>query len=126
MEDSGLGVELELQVLAYATVTVMQDLSHSFYLCHSLWQCWTLNPLSEAGDRTCILMDTSLVLNLVKHNKNSHTCFFFFFFLSFLGPHLQQIEVPRLGIELELQLPATATVTAMPDPSCVCKLYHSL
>ena len=42
MEASGLGVELELQVLAYATVTVMQDLSHSFYLCHSLWQCWTL------------------------------------------------------------------------------------
>ena len=25
----------------------------------SLWQCWILNPLSEARDRTCILMDTS-------------------------------------------------------------------
>ena len=27
---------------------------------------------------------------------------FFFFFLSFLGPHLQYMEVPGLGVELEL------------------------
>ena len=33
----------------------------------------------------------------------------------FLGPHLWHMEVPRLGIELELQLPAYAT--AMPDLS---------
>ena len=29
----------------------------------------------------------------------------------FLGPHLQCMEVPRLGIELELQLPAYTTAT---------------
>ena len=29
-----------------------------------------------------------------------------FFFLFFLGPHLQHIEVPRLGVELEQQMPA--------------------
>ena len=46
------------------------------------------------------------------------------FFLSFfLGPHLWHMEVPRLGFELELQLPATATATW--DPSCVCDLHHS-
>ena len=33
----------------------------------------------------------------------------FFFFFS--GPHLQHMEVPRPGVESELQLPATATVT---------------
>ena len=38
----------------------MQDPSHICNLCHSSWQCWILNPLSEA-DQTCILMDTSLV-----------------------------------------------------------------
>ena len=27
------------------------------------------------------------------------------------------MEVPRLGVELELKLPAYATATAMPDPS---------
>ena len=33
------------------------------------------------------------------------------------------MEVPRLGVELELQLPAYATATAMPDLSQVCDLY---
>ena len=35
------------------------------------------------------------------------------------------MEVPRLGVELELQLPTYATATAMPDPSQVCNLHHS-
>ena len=50
---------------------------------------------------------------------------FVFFFLSFLGPHLQHMEVPRLGVQLELQLPATATATETQDPSCICNLHHS-
>ena len=28
---------------------------------HSSWQCWILNPWSEARDRTCVLMDASQV-----------------------------------------------------------------
>ena len=47
------------------------------------------------------------------------------FFLSFLGMHLWHMEVPSLGGELELWLPAYATATAMPDPSCFCDLHHS-
>ena len=43
-------------------------------------------------------------------------CYFFFFF-SFLGPHPRHMEVPRLWVQLELQLPAYVTATAMPDPS---------
>ena len=35
------------------------------------------------------------------------------------------MEVPRLGVESELQLPAYATATAMPDQSHVCDLHHS-
>ena len=35
------------------------------------------------------------------------------------------MEVPRLGVELELQLPASATATTMSDPSSVCNLHHS-
>jgi len=35
------------------------------------------------------------------------------------------MEVPRLGIKSELQLPATATATAMQDPSLICNLHHS-
>ena len=36
------------------------------------------------------------------------------------------MEVPRLGVQLELQLPAYITATATPDPSHVFNLYHSL
>ena len=35
------------------------------------------------------------------------------------------MEVPRLGVELELQLPAYTTATAMPDPSLVCNQHCS-
>ena len=43
---------------------------------------------------------------------------FYFIVLSFafLGLHLWHMEIPRLGVELELRLPAYATVAAMPDP----------
>ena len=37
----------------------------------------------------------------------------------FLGLHLRHMEVPRLGVELELQLPAYLTATATPDPNNV-------
>ena len=51
--------------------------------------------------------------------------FFFFFFLVFLRPYPRHMEVPRLGIKSELQLPGYATATAMWDLSCVCDLHHS-
>ena len=35
------------------------------------------------------------------------------------------MEVPRLGVKLELQLPAYATATATQDLSQVCNLHHS-
>ena len=40
-----------------------------------------------------------------------------FIYFVFLGPHLWRVEVPRLGVQLELQLPACTTATAMWDPS---------
>ena len=36
------------------------------------------------------------------------------------------MDVPRLGIQSELQLPAHTTAAAMPDLSHVCDLHHSL
>ena len=44
----------------------------------------------------------------------------------FLGPHPSHMEVPRLGVERELQLPAYTTATVTRDPSHVCNLHHSL
>ena len=48
-----------------------------------------------------------------------------FFLFSFLGLRLLQMEVPRLGVQLELQLLAYVTATATQDPSYVCNLHHS-
>ena len=54
-----LGVESELQLLSYATAT--WDPSLICELHHSSRQRWILDPLNEARDRTCILMDASWV-----------------------------------------------------------------
>ena len=35
------------------------------------------------------------------------------------------MEVPRLGVKLELQLPTCTTATATRDPSRICNLHHS-
>ena len=35
------------------------------------------------------------------------------------------MEVPRLGVESELQLPVYTTATETPDLSCICDLSHS-
>ena len=47
-------------------------------------------------------------------------------FFFFLGPLLRHMEVPRLGVESELQLPAYTTATAAQDPSRVCDLTPQL
>ena len=48
-----------------------------------------------------------------------------FLFIYFLGPHMWQMEGPRLGVKSQLQLPAYATATATQDPSHVYDLHHS-
>ena len=54
-----------------------------------------------------------------------HSILSFFFFFLFLHLHLPQMKVPRLGIELKLQLPAYDTAIAMQDPSHICDLHHN-
>ena len=70
MEVPRLGVESELQLLAYITATATRDLTCICDPCHSLQQFQILSPLSEARDRTHILMMTSWVLNPLSPNGN--------------------------------------------------------
>ena len=57
--------------------------------------------------------------------------FIFYSFIYFLSFCLFQdrfpwhMEVPRLGVELELQPPALTRATATQDPSRICDLHHS-
>ena len=61
MEVPRLGVESEPQLPAYTTATATPDLSLVCDQHHSSWQSQLLNPLSEARDRTCNLMNASQV-----------------------------------------------------------------
>ena len=56
-----LGIESELWLLAYATATAAQDLSHVCGLHHSSRWPQILGPLGEARDRACILMDAGRI-----------------------------------------------------------------
>ena len=89
-------------------------------LLHSSQQHQILNSLSKARDQTCVLMDSS---RIHFHWATRGTPYFLIFI--FLGPRLCHMEVPRLGVELELQLLAYATAIAMRDPSHVYDLYCS-
>ena len=59
MEVPRLQIESEIQLLAYTTAIAMQDPSHICELHHSSLQHRIPDPLSEARDQTCILMDAS-------------------------------------------------------------------
>ena len=87
------------------------DLSSCFFLCYhvrhrhpNLFTCTTRNkPL--------------FILKL---------CLFFFSFLfCFLGLYPRHMEVLRLGVQLELLLPACTTATVTSYPSRICDLHHS-
>ena len=60
-----------------------------------------------------------LVFTMMHLDMFTYFCFFF------LGPHQHHTEVPGLGVELELQLLAYTTATAMRDMSHICDLHHS-
>ena len=52
-------------------------------------------------------------------------CLFVCLFLVFLGLHSRHMEVPRLGVQQELQQLAHAGAIATQGPSCICDLHHS-
>ena len=61
MEVLRLGVQSELLSLAYTTATATRDLSHICDLHHSSQQSQIINPLSEARDQACVLMDSNQI-----------------------------------------------------------------
>ena len=82
--------------------------------------------LAIRGKKTCIaeslLCDYYIYLT---RQFSTEVLFTYLFTALFLGSHPWHMEVPRLGVKLELQLPVYTTATATPDPSRVCDLHHS-
>ena len=79
----------------------MWDLRHICDLYHSSWQSWILNPLSRARDRTCILMDTSRVLNPLRLNRSGSSRAWF---LKEKWVMFVETTVQLKGLTLALQL----------------------
>ena len=50
---------------------------------------------------------------------------FFYLFIFFLELQLWYMEVPRLGVKSELQLPVYTTATETLDLNLICNLHHS-
>ena len=76
IEVARLGVELDLQLPVYATATATaRDPSLICDLHQSSQQRLILNRLKQGRDRTCILMHTNLILNLLSHDGNSKLIF---------------------------------------------------
>ena len=61
MEVPGPGAKSELQLPAYTTAKATQDPSRIYDPHHSSRQRQIFNPLIEARDRTCFLMDASQI-----------------------------------------------------------------
>ena len=69
----------------------------------------------------CATMGTAIYLFLMLFGTS------LYFIFCFLGAHQGHMQVPRLEVQLELQVPActTATARATRDPSRVCHLQRS-
>ena len=98
------------------------QIHHRFYMTVMMWYFFFFcapKIQKDQGQKYFILMRKMKNAEYMKLGK----LFFVLFF--FLGPHPWHMEIPRLGVQLELQLPAYTTATATPDPTRICDLHHS-
>ena len=76
----------------------------------------TYNNIDICASSRCLrvyIQPSACVFTYYKHLERPDSFFFFFWYFVFSGPHPQHMEIPRLGVELEVQLPAFTTATTM-------------
>ena len=76
----------------------------------------------------CLIRSHFIALHSIYFSGQSifpHNIFLFFFSFVFLGPYPRHMEVPRLGVQSELQLPVYTRAIATQDPNRICGLHHS-
>ena len=86
-----------------------------------------LQKLSGQGWNPCHSRDyTGSLTHCATRELQNISILKFLFCFFFLGLHMWHMEVPKLGVESELQLPAYTTTKAMQDLSRVCDLKLQL
>ena len=85
------------------------SVSCSCYLHHSYSDTGSWIHCAGLGIGSALPQRQHQIFNLLHHSRNSSNLVF-----GFLGPHPWLMEVTRLGVKLELQLPAYATATLDP------------
>ena len=83
--------------------------------------CFNVEPTRGPEEA---MLPLAKLLQLPAIPKNLSACLPSFIYL-FLWPYLQHMEVPKAGVESELQLLAYTTTTAAQDPSHGCDVYCS-
>ena len=113
--------------MACATTTAMWDPSHICHLHHSSQQHRISNPLSEARDQTCVLIDAIQIhFHWAMAGTPNHNFFDWISMVTICDVHcIFFLFWPPWGIwsswiRSELQLQPTATAAAMPDPLTHC------
>ena len=93
----------------------VQKLSTASYLSHYPPPLNVIiSPLNSSGPPKLLLPFLAIVCSQGSSDNGPFYYLFFNFF--FLGPQVH-VEIPRLVVELELQLLAYTTATVTPDPS---------
>ena len=109
-------VQNKVQKLKIRGKSTIQHIFTIFeYLCYNIY----LLSLSIKGKSIYIFI--CKYIKWKDHKKHN----FAFFAGRGGGAHVWHMEIPRLGVKSELQLPAYTTATATPDPSHICNLYCS-
>ena len=91
-------------------------------------QCTRLGKLESQEKGVlikCFLLVAPSELEMAKMRSWLLSYLFFITIFFFFRAVPIAYEIPRLGVESELQLPTYATATATPDPSHVCDRHHS-
>ena len=93
--------------------------------CSSSGRCYGVDSVVWTGKFLILWMWLIVIIIKVRWLISFLSFSPFFFFFVFLGPHLQHMGVPRLGVKLELQPPGYTTSIATQDLSYISDLHHS-
>ena len=113
-------------ILSFSRVSLLQDFSEPLTCSCTLWVSkrgmWQ-GKLARLDLSDFYIMEHCSQLVFYRTHCEKTLIFLLFFFSS--SQHLKYLEIPRLGIQLEWQLPTYTTAMATSDLSQICDLCHN-